>query len=73
LGSNIFNILAILGVTSQMGPLQFSWELFGTDVLELVGISVLVIFFARTGFRLARREGLCLLACYGGFLALLGS
>lgn len=73
LGSNIFNILAILGVTSQMGTLQFSWELFGTDVLGLIGISILVALFARTGFRLARREGLCLLACYGGFLALLGA
>lgn len=73
LGSNIFNVLAILGVTSQMGTLQLSWNLFGTDVLGLIGISLLLGVFARTGFRLARREGLCLLACYGGFLALLGS
>lgn len=73
LGSNIFNVLAILGVTSQMGTMELSWNLFGMDVVGLIGISLLLGIFARTGFRLARREGLCLLACYGGFLALLGS
>lgn len=73
LGSNIFNVLAILGVTSQMGTLRLSWNLFGMDVIGLVMISLLVGLFARTGFRLARREGLCLLACYGGFLAFLAS
>lgn len=73
LGSNIFNVLAILGVTSQMGTIELSWSLFGRDVAGLIGISLLLGIFARTGFRLARREGLCLLACYGGFLALLGS
>ncbi|MDD4365254.1 MAG: hypothetical protein PHF19_05865 [Synergistales bacterium] len=41
--------------------------------MALVAISTLLAVFAFTGFRLARREGACLLACYGGYLALLVS
>ncbi len=73
LGSNIFNVLAILGVTSQLGTLNFSWGLFGTDMMGLIGISLLLAFFVRDGLHLARHEGILLLACYGGFLALMGS
>ncbi|QTX32263.1 calcium/sodium antiporter [Aminithiophilus ramosus] len=73
LGSNIFNVLAILGVSAQLGPLKLSWNLFGPEGLGLVALSLLLVLFSFTGFRLARREGACLLACYGGYLALLAA
>lgn len=73
LGSNIFNVLAILGISSQIGPLEVSWNLFGPEGVALVAISTFLAVFAFTGFHLARREGACLLACYGGYLALLVS
>jgi cation:H+ antiporter len=73
LGSNIFNVLAILGVSAQLGPLKLSWNLFGPEGLGLVALSLLLVLFSFTGFRLARREGACLLACYGGYLALVAA
>ena len=73
LGSNIFNVLAILGLSAQAGPFRTPWQLFGAEGLILVALSLLLVLFSATGLRIARREGVCLLACYGGYLAYLAA
>ena len=63
-GSNIFNILAILGVTTLAQPIAVP---FGTVVLDLVvmlGFSVLLLPFLVTGLRLGRRESAVFLLLY---------
>lgn len=61
-GSNIFNILIILGVSSLITPIQAP-DIGITDNLVMVGISILLIPLVKTGFLLNRWEG--------GLLALL--
>lgn len=63
IGSNIFNTLAILGVTSLVHPLQniyISWLSIGSMLL----LSILCLPFLKSGFRLNRIEGCVLLIIY---------
>lgn len=67
IGSNIFNILAILGTSSTITPLNAS----GVGQISLyfmLGTTVLLMPFMRTGFVLNRIEGLMLLIVYGGYM-----
>lgn len=71
LGSNIFNLLAVLGITAMAHPIQVIDErLFQYDVFWMLGISFLLLplaFFPR-GKRLAWKDGLVLLGVYSVFL-----
>lgn len=66
-GSNIYNILAILGVSSIITPIQAP-DIALTDGLVMVGISVLLIPLMRTGYAIKRWEGGILLLIYVGYL-----
>ena len=59
-GSNIYNILAILGVSSVITPV-YSPDIALTDSLVMVGISFLLLPLVKTGFILKRWEGALLL------------
>lgn len=71
IGSNIFNLLAVLGITAMITPIHTSdMRLLGSDIWWMLGISFLIlplVFFPK-GLRLGWRDGLVLLAAYGGFL-----
>ena len=67
LGSNIFNILLILGATAVISPISFVAENL-TDVWIMVVCSVMVWIFTWTGDRLVRWEGAVMVACYAAFL-----
>jgi cation:H+ antiporter len=71
-GSNIFNILWILGLTSTIAPLRFNREL-NVDIWLLVGVTVLFFLFTFTGGRqrIDRCEGGLFLGIYAGYLAFL--
>jgi len=72
-GSNIFNILCILGVTSLVHPIEMG-GIRMIDMGVMLGVAILVLPMARSGFRLNRWEGAILLAVYGGYIFyLLGS
>ncbi len=66
-GSNIYNILIILGVSSLITPIQ-SPDLGLRDSLVMVGISILLVPLVRTGFVLQRWEGAVLLLFYAVYL-----
>lgn len=69
-GSNVFNILGILGVTSLVSPLYapgISW----TDYAAMLAFTVLLVPLLYTGRILHRLEGLALIALYAGYLFLL--
>lgn len=69
LGSNLFNILGILGVSAVIVPLEVAPSIMGFDRwVMLVATAVLLVFLA-TGNRLSRIEGGLLL---GGWCAWLG-
>ena len=67
IGSNIFNILAILGVSSTITPLDAT-GVGQVSLYFMLGTSVLLLPFMRTGFVLNRIEGMLLLAVYGGYM-----
>ncbi len=70
-GSNVYNILGIGGATALVAPGAVPAEIVGFDNLVMVGVSVLLVIFARTGLRISRAEGAVLLAGYGAYLFLL--
>ena len=65
LGSNIFNLLGILGVSSLLQPLPVHARILQFDQWVMVGTSLLLLLFLYTGSRLSRLEGAVLLGCYG--------
>ena len=71
IGSNIFNLLAVLGITSIVTPIQVMDEgLLQRDIFWMLGISFLIlplVFFPR-GLRLGWRDGFILLALYALFV-----
>jgi cation:H+ antiporter len=70
-GSNIFNILWILGATSVVAgdglPVASAMLRFDIPVMMGVAIACLPIFF--TGFRVGRWEGVLFVAYYAAYLA----
>ena len=73
IGSNTFNVLGILGITSGIMPFNVPMDQFNlTRDLGAIGVSVLLLaVFAFSGRRLARWEGAFLLVCYGAYMFLL--
>ena len=69
LGSNIFNLLGILGVSALMQPLQLSPRIASFDQWVMLGVAVLIFVFLYTGRRLSRIEGGILLALYASYVA----
>lgn len=69
-GSNIFNVLGILGVSSLVRPLTAGG--IGTlDLTVMLALAVVLLPLLRTGFRLDRLEGSLLLSAYVGYTAYL--
>ena len=66
-GSNIFNILLVLGVASSISPIAFLMENV-VDIVILVGFSIVVWLMAWTKKRLSRREGIIMLLLYLGYM-----
>lgn len=63
-GSNIFNIAAILGITSMVTPIEVSGTVLTRELPAVLLISVLVLPLTRLGFRVYRWEGAVLLLSY---------
>jgi cation:H+ antiporter len=65
-GSNIFNVLGILGVAAMVHPLTAP-ELSWTDLGVMLVVSVALLPVVRSGGRISRGEGAALLAVYIGY------
>lgn len=55
-GSNIFNVLLILGVSALISPLIVARQLVRLDVPIMIGVSVLLLFFGLDG-KIGRSDG----------------
>ena len=71
IGSNIFNILAILGLTVLIQPIPVADRFASIDVLVMLGGSVglLLLLFALR--RIGRPVGIAMLAAYAGYVVLI--
>lgn len=66
-GSNIVNILLILGLSAVVAPLRVSQRLVRTEVPLMIATALLFLALAYDG-RLARGEGLLLLVAFTAYL-----
>lgn len=62
-GSNIFNILFVLGTSATISPLAVDDKVF-IDIMLMIVLTVVLLIFSRTGFKVGKREGLVLAAAY---------
>jgi cation:H+ antiporter len=70
-GSNIYNVLGVLGLTALVRPLTLPVDLSVVDWAAFVGAALLLVVHASTGARIGRREGGFLLALYLLYIAYL--
>jgi len=71
IGSNIFNVLAILGATGLIKPLHVSSASMLVDGLVSVGFTLLLLPFLAIFHRIGRIPGLILISLYLGYVAFL--
>lgn len=71
IGSNIFNLLAVLGITSIITPIYVNDQgLLTNDIFWMLGISFLILplVFIPKGLRLGWRDGIILITLYLAFV-----
>ena len=64
LGSNIFNILGVLGAGALFGHLGFSDHIVAVDQWIMLASAVLLLPVMITGLRISRLEGAFMLGAY---------
>lgn len=67
IGSNVFNILFVLGIAATISPIAFITENM-IDIAILIAMSVLVWVFGWTKKRLDKAEGIIMLLLYAAYL-----
>lgn len=67
IGSNIFNVLLILGIASSISPIVFIMENI-VDIILLIIMSFVVWAMTWSGRMINRKEGILMLAMYGAYL-----
>lgn len=68
IGSNIFNIIFILGLSSTISTLTLSWSAL-TDMLVMTASGLIILIIALVSRKIARWQGVLLLLMYIGYLA----
>ncbi len=68
LGSNLFNLLLILGVAGVIGPMTVPPEMLRLDLWVMLGAALVLAPFIWTGRPVGRIFGAALLLTYGGYL-----
>lgn len=69
IGSNIYNVLGILGVTAVVHPIPVPPEIARFDIWVLVGATTALMLFLRSGWRLRRWEGSAFVLAYAAYVA----
>ena len=67
IGSNIFNILLVLGVAAAISPVKFLTDNI-IDTVVLIAMSLVVLVFAWTSKMIDRREGATMLGMYAVYM-----
>ena len=67
-GSNLFNILLILGATVTIKPMTVSDAAFNREIPVMVAFALLLLVTMFNGMRIKRRGGVLLILCYAGFV-----
>jgi cation:H+ antiporter len=71
IGSNMFNLLAIIGIASLVGPIPVDPEFLHFDLWVMLAASVLLVPFVYLRQDITRMWGIVLTVLYAGYLTLL--
>jgi cation:H+ antiporter len=71
IGSNVFNVLGILGTVAVITPQRVNPQIVASDNWWMVATSFVLLPMMMTGMRVSRLEGLALLLAYVTYVALL--
>ncbi len=69
-GSNIFNLMMVMGAASLAGSITMDASLFAYSVPMMVLLSVMLVIFMKIKNDLDRNDGIALLVLYGFFMYL---
>ncbi|MBR1392527.1 MAG: calcium/sodium antiporter [Ruminococcus sp.] len=67
IGSNIFNILFVLGIAATISPVSFLFNNL-VDTIALIAMTILTMIFCATKLKLVRWEGALMAAAYTGYI-----
>ncbi|MFA7431547.1 MAG: calcium/sodium antiporter [Rhodospirillaceae bacterium] len=70
-GSNVFNLLGILGITALVEPIAIPPEVLRLDLWVMSGVTALLLVFSATGWKVARWEAGVFLSLYVVYMAVL--
>jgi cation:H+ antiporter len=74
-GSNVFNLLSVVGATAMVRPIAIDGGFVGSglvvDYLVMMAISALPWVMMRRDLTISRRKGLILLGCYVAYVLFL--
>jgi cation:H+ antiporter len=70
-GSNIYNVLGILGLTGLVTPLSLPGDITWVDLGLMIAASAALLPVALSGLRISRREGAVFLGLYAGYVGYL--
>ena len=71
LGSNVYNILGIAGITALIKPIPVTDHMVQIDIPVMIGVSLILFFLAVVVKRFGKRVGYAFLAAYIGYIYLL--
>lgn len=67
LGSNIFNILSILGITALVSPVSIASQIADSDIWVMLGTAIFISIYLLRGYTIGRLSGIAMLVAYGGY------
>ncbi|MBE9555315.1 MAG: calcium/sodium antiporter [Proteobacteria bacterium] len=73
LGSNLFNVMLILGTASMASPLPIADEFVRVDLWVMLGAGIVLIPVMVSGWKISRGEGILLLILYTAYIASMGT
>ena len=68
IGSNIFNILFVLGASSAISRIPLDSSML-IDVLFMMGVTILCFIFGKTQDKYDKKEGVILIALFIAYMA----
>jgi cation:H+ antiporter len=74
-GSNVFNLLSVVGATAMVRPITIAGGFFGSglvvDYLVMMAVSAMPLVLMRQDLTISRRKGLILVGCYVAYVIFL--
>jgi cation:H+ antiporter len=71
IGSNLFNIFAVLGITAMVTPIEVSDSIIKFDFTWMIGLTFLLLFMLYFGKKIGRLKGAILFSSYVTYITLI--